>query len=1255
MNYFFDNAPDTELPDLQDESVLHKLASTVLTPLAWLAQTIDKPGRAIRGLLAGQPSELLNLVPFSDTLGITDPNQSVTGRDLLRKMGMADQEDTWGNFFGGLGTEILLDPLNALSLGTKSALTATGRELAKAGTLGKTAAERLATKEAGLIGVRTPFWWDAVGMPRGSTPFLTGDSGQAVLNKLGQVGDWMTDKIPGVSNLRSMFQYGAGFTGNKQYVPIAARTTGLAEQAAKDSASEALTNLFGISERARNYLDELKVPGPLAEDAWSRAVTQAAEGGHPESFFVPGINNPELNTTLQQLAGEAAPHIQQTQNYLRDLATANNVPINEAKQIWGDYLHRRAITGSRQIRSQQEARTFADEILTGGSRQIDDLVKLRELSATPTGVQEGNAFIAGIARNPNMPAGFVEKRISQVADQLATNAKAHRDSVYEAGKALEGLDPKTFTPEQLQAYTSYQNIKKHLPWYEKEVTEDVLQEFKPQPQDYVSPAPSGAAPKEVTILDLLGNWKNLKKADRQEVVGFASKMGLENDRMLNEAFTHQQILKSAKKYGVLGDEPFQDLIEQIGKEEGRRLLTLKDIEPLQNISANYFQMVTDVAQSKNAVSDILEKLGQGKGWDKYGEAITGIMSRKLEENPGLLEQLSKPAAVPVAQEVGSPLFTKNTVTKKVIEQDPAKLLSDFNIEKKAKETAQALANLDPEVAAAARGLYKPDPLLNLTEYVSNLAPQIGTGTSVVKTLAQEAKPLSQFKDVKDLGKYVTLEQAVRDTGGPGQTYATLKALLPEDAKLTELYVPRDLVSDLGREMAGPKGLNKIGLNLDPYLTSLRSFLTVIAPPYHARNLWEGFIQSGMHGGLSAEGYKDAFQYLRGGITDAAKAKELGQYAAEAYGSGAVFRGQAIEYMGKPVVKEEQRAIAPWVKQEGKGIKEQSVDFLKKFKPEEGQSYFTPNPANNPLVQRGMDVHVGVDNLNRFAQFVTLRRQGYGVEAARDLVMQAQLDYGKLTPFERNVMRNVIPFYAFSKANLGRLATQAGNPGPLSTMIRTIGEAGEQGTVPGYVSPGGAIPVPGAEDGKQRYISGFSLPVEDEAFLSLAALASGNIRGAFQRGMSAANPLTKLAATLATGQQIFSGRPLDELQANPLLSLGGLVPNQAAVYAGEALGATPLGRLLTMGNAAVASKDQNILLKLLTGVRTTDVDPQMANRLAAQDAVTNMLKATGMVKSREIVYPRQEYKDAENQPQRLQMLLQLMKGLDAQRRTEARTP
>ena len=79
----------------------------LLDALGYLGDSLDKPGRAVRGLLGGRPEELLAALPFSDSLGITDKANRVSGQDLT---GLDDGSllSTLGNMAAEVGTDPLM-------------------------------------------------------------------------------------------------------------------------------------------------------------------------------------------------------------------------------------------------------------------------------------------------------------------------------------------------------------------------------------------------------------------------------------------------------------------------------------------------------------------------------------------------------------------------------------------------------------------------------------------------------------------------------------------------------------------------------------------------------------------------------------------------------------------------------------------------------------------------------------------------------------------------------------------------------------------------------------------------------------------------------------------------------------------------------------------------------------------------------------------------------------------------------------------
>jgi hypothetical protein len=118
----------------EQASMLQNLAYAGASGLSSVGWLLDTPGSMVRGLLSEGPMKAISaLWETSD--------DRVTGRELARQYGLAGKEDNWGNFGGGLATEVLLDPLTYASFGLAPLL----------GGVAKTAAGKAATK-AGLLG-----------------------------------------------------------------------------------------------------------------------------------------------------------------------------------------------------------------------------------------------------------------------------------------------------------------------------------------------------------------------------------------------------------------------------------------------------------------------------------------------------------------------------------------------------------------------------------------------------------------------------------------------------------------------------------------------------------------------------------------------------------------------------------------------------------------------------------------------------------------------------------------------------------------------------------------------------------------------------------------------------------------------------------------------------------------------------------------------------------------------------------------------
>ncbi|MBS0210341.1 MAG: hypothetical protein JSS27_15455 [Planctomycetes bacterium] len=87
----------TEAERDEQESLVADLGGKTLSALGWIGGSLDKAlgGRAIRtglGLATGHKHaharDLLSIIPFSDTIGITNPGHDLGGRDVLESAGM---------------------------------------------------------------------------------------------------------------------------------------------------------------------------------------------------------------------------------------------------------------------------------------------------------------------------------------------------------------------------------------------------------------------------------------------------------------------------------------------------------------------------------------------------------------------------------------------------------------------------------------------------------------------------------------------------------------------------------------------------------------------------------------------------------------------------------------------------------------------------------------------------------------------------------------------------------------------------------------------------------------------------------------------------------------------------------------------------------------------------------------------------------------------------------------------------------------
>lgn len=93
------------------------LMSSTLGAIGQVGDAVDKVtgGRALRGVLAGKPRELASVVPFSDSMGLTDEHDKTSGRDLTDAYGITGKGDSsLGANAAGFLADNVLSPGNII-------------------------------------------------------------------------------------------------------------------------------------------------------------------------------------------------------------------------------------------------------------------------------------------------------------------------------------------------------------------------------------------------------------------------------------------------------------------------------------------------------------------------------------------------------------------------------------------------------------------------------------------------------------------------------------------------------------------------------------------------------------------------------------------------------------------------------------------------------------------------------------------------------------------------------------------------------------------------------------------------------------------------------------------------------------------------------------------------------------------------------------------------------------------------------------
>lgn len=191
-----------------------------------------------------------------------------------------------------------------------------------------------------------------------------------------------------------------------------------------------------------------------------------------------------------------------------------------------------------------------------------------------------------------------------------------------------------------------------------------------------------------------------------------------------------------------------------------------------------------------------------------------------------------------------------------------------------------------------------------------------------------------------------------------------------------------------------------------------------------------------------------------------------------------------------------------------------------------QVHLNPFSQKFTPFQAGRTVGNTIESQARLVDFIANLRKTGDVEQSAMQTKQFLFDYQNLTPFERNVVRRLIPFYTYSRKNIElQVKTLLTKPGRIEltrNAIQSIGDTWGQGNL---------------SDEERALLPKFMQDALDLVIkrngdnLSLLTTLGTPFEQPYQflgNLMGASNPIIKGPLEAVTGYSFFNGRPLSEV-------------------------------------------------------------------------------------------------------------------------------
>jgi hypothetical protein len=183
-----------------------------------------------------------------------------------------------------------------------------------------------------------------------------------------------------------------------------------------------------------------------------------------------------------------------------------------------------------------------------------------------------------------------------------------------------------------------------------------------------------------------------------------------------------------------------------------------------------------------------------------------------------------------------------------------------------------------------------------------------------------------------------------------------------------------------------------------------------------------------------------------------------------------------------------------------------------------------------------------DVIARLGGMFALMRQGISADEAAKRITAALVDYSSLTLLERKTLRRLLPWYAYNSRSAKYVVSElmsnpGGKYGQAMRASRLAGESDDDTYVPEALRQQLAVRMPDAlkpylgipEGGNTTtFFKDFDIPGFDTLnLLGNAPTTYGKVQSTISNLAQQSHPLARATLELATGQDSFSRRPLDQ--------------------------------------------------------------------------------------------------------------------------------